>query len=194
MNRDRKPLPRFWYLPRGQKAAVVMTGRRSRQRRHGGRFDAAQGGKPGRLLGRADWECVRATSYLSRTRRARETTGRGGTRRTGSRSALHISSNCAGLDTRLARGRATRRSSPTFAVSARSASARPTAPTVSRGATRRRSRGGARGTGFGSTRTTTTGPTAGCRTGPASSPDPGMPMRFADLTARRSTSTRRRRR
>ena len=26
MNRDRTPLPRFWYLPRGEKAAVVMTG------------------------------------------------------------------------------------------------------------------------------------------------------------------------
>ena len=26
MNLDRSPLPRFWYLPRGEKAAVVMTG------------------------------------------------------------------------------------------------------------------------------------------------------------------------
>ena len=26
MNADRKPLPRFWYLPRGEKAAVVLTG------------------------------------------------------------------------------------------------------------------------------------------------------------------------
>ena len=26
MNLDRTPLPRFWYLPRGEKAAVVMTG------------------------------------------------------------------------------------------------------------------------------------------------------------------------
>ena len=24
--RDRKPLPRFWYLPRGEKAVVVMSG------------------------------------------------------------------------------------------------------------------------------------------------------------------------
>ena len=32
-----------------------------------------------------------------------------------------------------------------------------------------------------STRTTTTGPTRGSRTGPATSPAPGMPMRFADL-------------
>ena len=26
MNRDKAPLPRFWYLPRGEKAAVVLTG------------------------------------------------------------------------------------------------------------------------------------------------------------------------
>ena len=26
MNRDKAPLPRFWYLPRGEKAAVVETG------------------------------------------------------------------------------------------------------------------------------------------------------------------------
>ena len=26
MNLDRKPLPRFWFLPRDEKAAVVMTG------------------------------------------------------------------------------------------------------------------------------------------------------------------------
>ena len=26
LNRARKPLPRFWYLPRGAKAALVMTG------------------------------------------------------------------------------------------------------------------------------------------------------------------------
>ncbi len=26
MARDRKPLPHFWYLPRGEKAAIVMTG------------------------------------------------------------------------------------------------------------------------------------------------------------------------
>ena len=36
MNLDRTPLPRFWYLPRGEKAAVVHDGRRPRQRRHRG--------------------------------------------------------------------------------------------------------------------------------------------------------------
>ena len=26
INQDRKPLPRFWYFPRDEKAVVVMTG------------------------------------------------------------------------------------------------------------------------------------------------------------------------
>ncbi|HSK95293.1 MAG TPA: hypothetical protein VK891_01640, partial [Euzebyales bacterium] len=63
MNLDRSPLPRFWYLPRGERAAVVMTG-----------DDHATGGTipylqrfattsdPGCSV--ADWECVRATSYV----------------------------------------------------------------------------------------------------------------------------------
>ena len=63
LSRDKAPLPRFWYLPRGEKAAVVETG-----------DDHAQGGTPAffdRLKSSspagcsvADWECVRATSYV----------------------------------------------------------------------------------------------------------------------------------
>ena len=26
MNLDKAPLPRFWYLPRGEKAAMILTG------------------------------------------------------------------------------------------------------------------------------------------------------------------------
>ena len=40
MNADRMPLPRFWYLPRGEKAAVVMTG-----------DDHATGGTAGQFQG-----------------------------------------------------------------------------------------------------------------------------------------------
>jgi hypothetical protein len=57
------PLPRFWYLPRGAKAAIVMTGDD-----HGG------GGRFGRLqsyLARDpphcsadDWQCINATAYI----------------------------------------------------------------------------------------------------------------------------------
>ena len=63
VNADRKPLPRFWYLPRMERAAIVMTG-----------DDHAQGGTPGRFevhKGQSpagcsvdDWECVRSTSYI----------------------------------------------------------------------------------------------------------------------------------
>jgi hypothetical protein len=63
MNQSRRPLPRFWYLPSGLKAAIVMTG-----------DDHANGGTAGRWaqyvsLSPAgcsvdDWQCVRGTSYL----------------------------------------------------------------------------------------------------------------------------------
>ena len=63
LNADRKPLPRFWYFPRGFKAAVVMTG-----------DDHANGGTAGRFdiynsdsttgCSVADWDCVRGTSYI----------------------------------------------------------------------------------------------------------------------------------
>jgi Domain of unknown function (DUF4082)/Bacterial Ig-like domain len=63
MNANRKPLPRFWYLPRGLKAVVVMTG-----------DDHANGGTTGRFeqyLAASppgcdvdNWECVRGTSYI----------------------------------------------------------------------------------------------------------------------------------
>jgi hypothetical protein len=63
MSADRMPLPRFWYLPRGEKAAVVLTG-----------DDHANGGTRGqfeRYLAEstpgcsvAAWECIRSTSYV----------------------------------------------------------------------------------------------------------------------------------
>lgn len=64
MNLRKKPLPRFWYLPRGLKAAVVMTGDD-----HGayggtnGRFDAHKAVSPAGCSV-DDWECVRSTSYI----------------------------------------------------------------------------------------------------------------------------------
>ncbi|HEX6097049.1 MAG TPA: family 16 glycoside hydrolase [Thermoanaerobaculia bacterium] len=63
VNHDRKPLPRFWYLPDGRKAAVVMTG-----------DDHANGGTAARFAqyqslsasgcSVEDWQCVRGTSYV----------------------------------------------------------------------------------------------------------------------------------
>ena len=67
MNADKMPLPRFWYLPQGEKAAVVMSG-----------DDHAPGQAPGGTASNFDrfkalsppgcnialWECVRSSSYI----------------------------------------------------------------------------------------------------------------------------------
>ena len=63
MNRDRKPLPRFWFLPRGEKAAVVMTGDDHGNGGTVGRFEQYEGESPGGCSV-ADWQCVRGTSYI----------------------------------------------------------------------------------------------------------------------------------
>jgi hypothetical protein len=64
MDLDRTPLPRFWYLPRGEKAAVVMTGD----------DHASDGGTVGQFrmfedasppgCSVAQWQCIRSTSYV----------------------------------------------------------------------------------------------------------------------------------
>ena len=64
MNRDKAPLPRFWYLPRGEKAA--RRGDRRRPRARTARpafFDRLKASSPAGCSV-ADWECVRATSYM----------------------------------------------------------------------------------------------------------------------------------
>jgi hypothetical protein len=63
LNADRKPLPRFWYFPRGEKAVVLMTGDDHANNGTFGRFQAYQAASPvGCSV--ADWECVRGTSYI----------------------------------------------------------------------------------------------------------------------------------
>ena len=49
MNADRRPLPRFWYFPRGEKAVVVMTGDDHANNGTAGRFDVYKGNSPRRL-------------------------------------------------------------------------------------------------------------------------------------------------
>ena len=67
MERDRMPLPRFWYLPRGEKAVVVMSGDdHSPGNAPGGtaeHFDRFKQLSPAGCVV-ADWECVRSTSYI----------------------------------------------------------------------------------------------------------------------------------
>jgi hypothetical protein len=64
VNRDRTPLPRFWYLPYGEKAAVVMTSdNHANGARGADRLDRqlAQD-PPGCDVDK--WECIRSTLYL----------------------------------------------------------------------------------------------------------------------------------
>ena len=64
MNQDQKPLPRFWYFPRGEKAVVVMTAdHHSDGTAVIDRFDKEVASSP---AGCAvdDWECIRSTAYI----------------------------------------------------------------------------------------------------------------------------------
>jgi hypothetical protein len=63
MNRDRKPLPRFWYFPRGHKAVVVMTGDDHGNGGTKARFDGYMALSPAGCSV-ANWECIRGTSYI----------------------------------------------------------------------------------------------------------------------------------
>ncbi len=66
MNLDKKPLPKFWYFPRGEKAVVVMTGDDHASGSSGGtsgQFEFAKGARPANC-NVAEWDCVRGTSYI----------------------------------------------------------------------------------------------------------------------------------
>ena len=83
MNADRKPLPRFWYFPRGEKAVVVMTSDNHGSAERRGSLPGRGGRQPaGCSVG--DWECVRSTVVpLHRRlaqRRGREAVGGRGLR------------------------------------------------------------------------------------------------------------------
>ncbi|WP_317164797.1 DUF4082 domain-containing protein [Hymenobacter ginkgonis] len=62
---NKKPLPRFWYLPRGLKAAVVMTGDDHGNGATVGRFNhylAQSAANTAQAV--ADWTAIRGTSYI----------------------------------------------------------------------------------------------------------------------------------
>ena len=63
MNLAKKPLPRFWYFPRGKKAVVVMTGDDHGNGGTAGRFDQQIAASPAGC-NVANWECVRSTLYI----------------------------------------------------------------------------------------------------------------------------------
>ncbi len=63
MEADRMPLPRFWYLPRGAKAAIVMTGDDHGNGGTAGRFDEELADSPAGC-NVANWQCIRSTTYM----------------------------------------------------------------------------------------------------------------------------------
>jgi hypothetical protein len=63
VNADRKPLPRFWYFPRGEKAVVIMTGDDHGNGGTAGRFNGFRSASPAGCSV-AQWECVRGSSYI----------------------------------------------------------------------------------------------------------------------------------
>lgn len=93
MNEDRKPLVRFWYLPRGLKAVVVMTGDDHSFGGTAGRFDQYKAlDTPGCSV--ADWECIRSTSYIY-TRAPLTDQQAAGYTADGFEVGLHVDTNCA---------------------------------------------------------------------------------------------------
>jgi WD40 repeat protein len=63
MNLDKRPLPRFWYFPRGEKAVVIMTGDNHGNNGVEGRFNRFLQRSPSGCSV-ANWECVRGTAYV----------------------------------------------------------------------------------------------------------------------------------
>lgn len=63
MNFDKKPLPRFWFLPDRHKAAVVMTGDDHGTGGSDNAFDYFIAQSPSGCSV-DDWECIRGTSYV----------------------------------------------------------------------------------------------------------------------------------
>ncbi len=169
MNLDRMPLPRFWYLPRGGNAAVVMTGDdhangEGRTREHFNGFKTAS--PAGCSV--ADWQCVRATSYVYP---GTSVPGFASYRAEGFEIALHLNTNCSDFDG--TRSPATGpRSFPRSSLRSEESVRGPTARTASPGVTGRARPRPLAHTASASTPTTTTGRDRGWPTGRGCSPDP----------------------
>ncbi len=93
MNRDRKPLPRLWYFPRGHKAVVIMTGDDHATGGTAGRFDAYKAASPPGCSV-ANWECVRSTSYIYTNTPLSDAVAAAYTA-DGFEIGLHVNTNCA---------------------------------------------------------------------------------------------------
>ena len=94
LERMRKPLPRFWYLPRGAKAALVMTGDDHGNGGTVGRFNQYKTlSAPGCSV--ADWQCIRSTSYIYNGTPGMDDAASLGFVNEGFEVALHVTTNCA---------------------------------------------------------------------------------------------------
>jgi N,N-dimethylformamidase beta subunit-like, C-terminal/Domain of unknown function (DUF4082)/Bacterial Ig-like domain/WD domain, G-beta repeat/Bacterial Ig domain len=93
INLAKKPLPRFWYLPFGKKAAVLMSGDDHANGGTAGRFDTyIAASPPGCSV--ANWECIRSTSYIYPNTPLSDAQALSYTNQ-GFEVALHINTNCA---------------------------------------------------------------------------------------------------
>ena len=194
LNRARKPLPRFWYLPRSAKAALVMTGDDHGNGGTVGRFNQYKAlSAPGCSV--ADWQCIRSTSYIYNGTPGMDDAASLGFVNDGFEVALHVTTQLRATGRPRHWRRSIRSRSRSSTPSGRSCrrSGR-TGRTASRGATTSRSRRWSWRTASGSTRTTTTTRRTGCRTARACSPDRRCRCASPTSTAPRSTSIRRRRR
>jgi hypothetical protein len=93
MNRSRKPLPRFWYFPRGFKSVVVMTGDDHGNGGTVGRFDGYKT-KSAAGCSVSNWECVRGTSYIYTNTPISNSTAMA-YNTDGFEISLHLNTNCA---------------------------------------------------------------------------------------------------
>ena len=93
MTADRKPLPRFWYLPRGLKAAVILTGDDHAGGGTAGRFNQFINASPAGCSV-AQWECIRGTSYVYPNSPLTDSQAAGYTAQ-GFEVSLHLNTGCA---------------------------------------------------------------------------------------------------
>ena len=184
MNLDRTPLPRFWYLPRGEKAAVVMTGDdHAHTRGTVGPVRPLPGRQPERAARSPTGSACASTSYVfpapPTDAQAARLPGRGLRDR-----AAPQSPNCPTATLRaggsLDDDLTTQLDDFAASVAEPRRARAPAGPTASSGATGRASRRSSCSTGSASTPTTTTGPAAWVQDRPGMFTGSGFPMRFAD--------------
>ncbi len=92
INTDKMPLPRFWYLPRGEKAVVLMSGDDHGASGTEGRFEQYIADSPAGCSV-DDWGCIRSSSYLYPNNTLTDTQAVA-YNNLGFEVAMHLSTNC----------------------------------------------------------------------------------------------------